>query len=275
MSTPTLIFAIDHRPIMAEACEKRGEREPAARIGEFKRLAVDAVLAARVARPDVANRMAILLDDIYGGEAIAAARAAGLPVAQPGEKGAVIPLEFARPDWQQAIVATRPAFLKVRFNGSPDDAPDARAHQEGRLLELSRACEAVGVPLVPEPLLPDGTVDAAEKMARWIAELRTLGIRARWWKLVGFETARDAQRVADGLPSSEGILILGKSAPLEKLAVWFRAARGPRFEGFAVGRSMFWEPFLAYLGGASPAQTVNDLTRAFLDVIKLWEKETS
>jgi hypothetical protein len=51
-SLPTLIFAIDHRPILAHACEERGVREAAKRIGEFTRLAVDAVLAARAAGAD-------------------------------------------------------------------------------------------------------------------------------------------------------------------------------------------------------------------------------
>ena len=274
MSEPTLIFAIDHRPIMARACEERGEPDGAARIAEFKRLAVDAVLAARAARPDAAGRMAILLDDIYGPVAIAAARAAGIPVAQPGEKGGVSPLEFARPDWREAIVATRPAFLKVRIDGSPDDAPAART-QEQRLLEISRACEAAGVPLVPEPLLPEGTPEPAEKNRALDRRASALGIRARWWKIEGFDDPRAAQQVADSLPPSEGILILGKSAPLERVAQWFRSTRGSdRFEGFAVGRTIFWQPFLAHLAGTSHADTVSELTRAFLAVVDLWEKES-
>lgn len=262
-----LVFAIDHRPILAQACEERSL--PIARVSEIKRLAVDAVVAAREARPKLADHMAILLDDLYGAQAIAAARAAGVPVGQPCEKGGVVPLEFARPDWEKAIVGTRPAFVKVRFDGNPDDPPESRA-QEKRLLEISRACEAAGVPLVPEPLLKGK--GNGETMARWIHELRALGIRARAWKLEGFDDPNDARRVAEALPASESILILGKSAPLDRVAAWFRAARGlDRFDGFAVGRTIFWEPFLAYLGGASSTDTVGALTKNFLAIVDLWE----
>jgi 5-dehydro-2-deoxygluconokinase len=270
MKPPCFIFAVDHRPIMANAASERGVAE--SRIAAFKELAVDAVAAARRARPELAAHMAILLDDTYGPPAIARARAQGIACGQPAEKGGVVPLEFARRDWESAIVGAKPAFVKVRFDGDPSDPPAQREPQEQKLVAISRACQAAGVPLVPEPLLAHGPNPAA-RLCRWIGELREKGVAARWWKIEGLPDQRSARLVADALPPEEGILILGKSAAPEQLGAWFDAASGSeRFQGFAVGRTIFWQPFVRFLEGADRETVMVSLCDRFLETVDLWQK---
>jgi 5-dehydro-2-deoxygluconokinase len=272
VTTNRFIFAVDHRPIMAEACAARGRE--ADQISSFKRLAVEAVDAVRRQKKDAALSVAILLDDTYGGPALNRARELGIDAGQPVERGGVTPLELSRPDWKNAIVGSRPAFIKVRFEGSPEDPASERSAQEEKLVEISRVCATAHVPLLPEPLLtgkPDGATRAA-LLVRWIGELRGKGVQARWWKIEGLDAARDAMTVAEGLPAEEGLLILGKSAPLDTLRTWFGAARAhPAFQGFAVGRTIFWDPFLGHLDGVSEQTTVFELSERFGEVIDCWQ----
>jgi 5-dehydro-2-deoxygluconokinase len=272
MKTPCFIFAIDHRPILAKACQERGlPEEP---IVAFKQLAVDALCRARDNRPELSPHLAILLDDTYGEPAIARARARGLSCGQPVERGGVIPFAFARDDWERAIVGPKPAFIKARFDGSPDAPPTERAAQEEKLVTIARACQAAGVPFMPEPLLTPAPRSESERpalLSRWIGELREKGVQARWWKVEGFEDPSGARAVADSLAPGEGLLILGKSAGPEQLRRWFAVTSGvDHFEGFAVGRTIFWEPFLAYLDGRSATDATLALERRFLAVVDLF-----
>ena len=73
-------------------------------------------------------------------------------------------------------------------------------------------------------------------------------------------------------PFCRGVLLLGLDAPLDRLAESFRLAAGfPVCQGFAVGRSIFGQPFRDWLDGrlddaaatASMAERYGALLRAW------------
>ena len=71
-------------------------------------------------------------------------------------------------------------------------------------------------------------------------------------------------------------LILGKGANPEMIAKWFAtAAPLPSTAGFAIGRSVFWEPGQAYLTGRmQAADAIEAMTSAYLSLIEEWHAAT-
>jgi 5-dehydro-2-deoxygluconokinase len=273
---PRYVLAVDHRKAMVDPCQDRGI--DLARLSAFKKLVVVAMAEVARERPDVASRLMVLMDGQYGGDALALAAERGIAVGEPVEEGGVVPLRFYRPDWESAIVGRRPAFIKVRFNGGPLQDDAQRRDQEQNVLRISRACEAHGIPFVPEPLLdprpkPMDEGQRAEWMVEWLGSLRSQGIKARYWKLEGFVEPSAAEVLAKSLPEGEDILLLGGTTPREHLAECFRTARRfPKYQGFSVGRHIFWDAYLEYLRDPCTPGLAAALGARYLDTVDLWEK---
>ncbi len=274
---PSLILAADHRVQLVDAAKAAGV--PVERCAEFKVWLVEAFLRARACSQQVAEHGGLILDDELGAEAIQKARAAGVPVAQPVERSGIIPLSLY-PGYAERVLAQRPAFAKCLIFGRPDDASATLEPQQDALVELSHACRRADVPLVLELILPPRShEDAAdferrrpELTAEWMRRLLVRGVRPSAWKLEGFERADAFAQVAAATGGDARIWVLGKGVPERTLARWLKAGRATgRCGGFAVGRTVFWEPFLAHLRGAPPDATVSAITNRYLDVVALWE----
>jgi 5-dehydro-2-deoxygluconokinase len=272
---PCYVLAVDHRKAMVDPCRERGI--DLRRLGAFKKLVVAAMAEVAVERPDLAGRVMVLVDGQYGSDALALAAEHGIEVGEPVEEGGVVPLRFYRPDWEAAIVGRRPAFIKVRFNGGPLQDFAQRREQESNVVRISRACESQGVAFVPEPLLdprPKSMDDRqrAEAMVEWLGNLRSQGVKARFWKLEGFVDPAAAETLARSLPEGEDVLLLGGTTPREHLAECFRTARRfTKYQGFSVGRHIFWEAYLEYLRDPCTPGLAAALGARYLDTVDLWE----
>src|SRR5687767_9610357 len=78
------MLASDHRWQWEDWCDGAGV--PRSRISEAKRLVFDAFARARETSGDVKAYGALLLDSMYGAEAVSLAQAAGVPVGTPVER---------------------------------------------------------------------------------------------------------------------------------------------------------------------------------------------
>jgi myo-inositol catabolism protein IolC len=276
MKTPQFVLAVDHRLVMVKACQERGV--DLQRLRDFKTLVVRALGEAKKARPALADHMMALVDDQHGAAALEVAASLGVQVGQPVEEGGVSPLRFYRPDWERAIVGRRPGFVKVRFNGGPFQETTQRREQELGVARISKACEAQGVPFVPEPLLDPhpaemADLERARVMASWLGDLRQLGVKARFWKIEGYGDPAATSLFAASLPDGEDILLLGGTLPKDRLVDCFRAARGvAKVKGFSVGRNIFWEPYLAYLEEPEAAHAGRDVLARYLEIVDLWQR---
>lgn len=273
---PRYVLAADHRVQLVEESRRYVGGERLCR--EFKYLLVEAFLAARDRSAQVRDGGGLILDPELAMEAIRRARSEGIAVGMPAEVSGAWPLELY-PDLEERVLWQRPAFVKCLVRGRPDgDAFDA---QNETVARLSDACRAAKAPLVLELIVPprEGEDERrfesrgrAELTAEWIRHLHRLGVHPAEWKLEGLEEPAAVAEVARALNGGERIVVLGKSAPPEQLSRWFAAARtSSRCHGFAVGRSIFWKPFLAHLGGARPEETVAAVRDAYLDVVRRWE----
>jgi 5-dehydro-2-deoxygluconokinase len=277
LPNPVYMLAIDHRWQWVQWCDER--RIDHARIREVKRLAADAFLLARRDSNDVLDFGVLLVDLVFGPEAFARARAGGATAGNPAERAGVFPLE-----WTDTFDKALPgAFAKVLVRHREDLPPDVVEAQLTMLEDLQQWCSAKGKPLVLEVLVTGATEDAAFErdgrprlLADYIRRAYARKIVPDYWKIEGVPDA-DAMQIVDGaILEREGPrqLILGKGAGLETVGRWFESARGAASAvGFAIGRTVYWEPACEYLlGRAAADDAVHRMAANYLAVIELWRR---
>jgi myo-inositol catabolism protein IolC len=84
-----------------------------------------------------------------------------------------------------------------------------------------------------------------------IGELQDAGVEPDVWKIEGLDTQADCENVVAAARRSGranvGCIILGRGENEQKVIEWLStAAAVPGFIGFAVGRTSFWEPLVAW-----------------------------
>jgi 5-dehydro-2-deoxygluconokinase len=253
------MLAADHRWQWEEFCDKRSL--PRERIRDVKRLAGDAFLLARERSAAARDFGALLIDEQYASAVIARSIQAGLNVGTPAEKAGAIPLAWATDPFSAALTG---AFVKVLARYRSDDEAAILAEQWARLDALQAWCRGAGKPLVLEVLVarkqePEDEFEASGRpamLAAFIAEAYRRGLTPDFWKIEGTRSAQGARTIDVAVaahPSCRQI-ILGKAADLSTIDRWFAACAGSATaSGFAIGRSVFWEPSAAFLAGTMTA----------------------
>ncbi|QEN87126.1 5-dehydro-2-deoxygluconokinase [Labrys sp. KNU-23] len=268
-----MALAVDHRAQMEAMADEIGvSRE---RISAFKALAVKAAGRIAAGRPG----FGMLIDGIYGREALF--RAAdhpfwiGRPVELPGSR----PLEFeGGPDVGTSLIEWPVGHtIKCLCFYHPSDTAALKEQQERQLLRLHAAARTVGRELLIEIIagkhgpLEDDTVSSV------VQRLYDLGIKPDWWKLEPLKTAAAWRAVAEVIerndPLCRGIVLLGLEAPEEDLEAAFAvAASQPMVKGFAVGRTIFNEPARAWLrGDLSDEDAVDAMASRFARLVQAWQ----
>jgi len=251
------VMAFDHRSQFFEFARAAGAAE--ARIPVLKRLLVRA--AERVERSrGLRGRVGVLVDDVYGEDALHAATGRGWWVGRPVELPGSRPLRFDRGPsvGTQLLQWPREQVVKCLVHYHPDDAIGLRLEQEARLLELWAATRASGHELLLEVIPPrTAAADADPAQAdavvlRALTRLYTIGLKPEWWKLAPLRAegwTALAALVAARDPHCRGAVILGLNQPLAELARGFAAATHPLVKGFMVGRTLWADPACAWLRG--------------------------
>ncbi len=263
------MLAADHRWQWEEWCDARGM--PRAHIADAKRIALDGLLLARQRSADACHHGAVLIDQEYGGAEIDRARRAGLVVGTPLERAKTFPLEWAAdPFWK----AAPGGFAKVLVRHHPEWPDAAHRAQLGKLRELAAWCRANGRAFLLEVLVMTGDDERAEALAGFIRDAYAGGVVPDFWKIEGTTSAGAMARVDDAVaeqPDSK-MVILGKAAGFDTIGAWFRAAASAsRAAGFAIGRSVYWEPAAAYLAGTlDDRAAVEQIASNYLRVIDAW-----
>jgi 5-dehydro-2-deoxygluconokinase len=114
-------------------------------------------------------------------------------------------------------------------------------------------------------------------MARAIEELQDAGVEPDVWKIEGLERREDCQTVVaaarQGGRDHVGCIILGRGEDDRKVHEWLTtAAAVPGFIGFAVGRTSFWEPLVAWRAKKiTREQAVNDIVRRYREFVDTFE----
>lgn len=278
MKQPVYMLAADHRWQWDEWCDAHAIDR--VRIREAKALALDGLLAAR-ARSDAARTGgALLIDRQYGDMALAGAIDARVTVGTPAEKPGVFPLEWSADSFENALPGD---FAKVLIRYRPEWSPEARLGQLEKLAQLARWCATAAKPLLLEVIIPrkDEPEEAFEAsgrpvlLTRVISECYRAGVVPDYWKIEGTTDPRAMQMIDESiaLQPSARLLILGKGAGFDVIEAWFRSAAVARTAaGFAIGRSVYWQPAVDFLLGRCDVRTAVDaIGLNYLRVIESWE----
>jgi len=281
-------LAFDHRnSLRRDFMHLTGEPTPAqhAAMVAAKGVVVDALLAAV---PEVSPDSAVLLiDHEYGGDLVAKAQAGGIRVAMPVEVSGQRELRYlcdGHPE--RVITGYGPDYAKVliRYNPAGDTAMNAR--QRARLGQFARSLTGRPQQFMLELLVPPeaGQLAAAENdrerfdrefraelTAVAIREIVADGVRPQLWKIEGPESPQDAARIAAAVRSVDpgaACLVLGRGADDAAVRRWLAiAAATDGFTGFAVGRTLWWDPLRKYLDGGGRDAAVAAVARRYLGLV--------
>jgi myo-inositol catabolism protein IolC len=264
--------------------------EETLRIIDAKLVIFEGMLAALPGGVDP-SMAGVLVDEQFGAAVAIKAKEYRLQLAMPCEKSGQNEFDFEYGvDFGTHIESFDPSFTKVlvRFNPAGDGGMNAR--QAGRLKELSDWLHAHDRKFLFELLVPaepsqletvDGDVGRYDREVRpdlmraAIAELQEAGIEPDIWKIEGLDDPEDCRAVAEqcriGGRDEVACVVLGRGADDAAVDVWLRAARGvPGYCGFAIGRSIWWEPLKGFVDGAvsreDAAASVARNYRRFVDV---------
>jgi 5-dehydro-2-deoxygluconokinase len=240
--------------------------EQTAEIAAVKQVIYDAFQGA-VAGGVPKERAGILVDEQFGRDILRDASRKGFITSSPAEKSGLAEFDFEYgPDFARHVEEFNPTFCKVlvRYNPEGDRAMNQR--QAGRLKQLSDYLHKSGRLYMFELLVPaekdqldrlKGDKSAYDLqlrpalMVQAIHELQDAGVEADVWKIEGIERKEDCQKVVAasrrGGRDRVGCIVLGRGEDDRKVREWLTTAAGvPGFIGFAVGRTVFWDPLVDY-----------------------------
>jgi myo-inositol catabolism protein IolC len=286
-----LILACDHRGSFQKkllGIEGTPMPEEEARIRDAKRVIFDGFRHARSGNG--ADGMGILIDEQFGAGPAREARELGVVLAMPVEKSGQDEFDFEYGDeFGEHILEFEPSFSKVlvRYNAEGDAEMNRR--QAERLARLSgwlrendrKFLFELLVPAEPEQLeRVGGDTDRYDRelrpdlMIAAIRELQAAGVEPDVWKIEGLDEREDCERVAEAVRTGGrddvSCVVLGRGGDEEKVAGWLRTGAGVRgYVGFAVGRTIWWDPLKAWLESGSvdeAAATIAANYRRLIDV---------
>lgn len=216
----------------------------------------------------------ILVDEQFGDGVLRDAKQNGYGVCVCAEKSGQdeFELEYGK-DFEEHIRKYQPDYVKALVRYNPEEDSDLNERQCEKLKVLSDFCFAENYKLMIEPLvlptekqldLVGGDRDAYDQEMRprlmelMMEELQENGVEPDIWKIEGLEEACDYEMLVEQARANgrrAGIIVLGRHAPREQVEKWLRAARGIEgVMGFAIGRTIFWDPLCAYKEGKIKAE---------------------
>ncbi|HEX3519701.1 MAG TPA: DUF2090 domain-containing protein [Solirubrobacteraceae bacterium] len=267
------ILAFDHRGSFQKkffGIEGEPDSEQTAIIADAKHLIYEGLLQAVSAGAD-ADATGVLVDEQFGSTVPHEAREKGLKLAMPAERSGQNMFDFQYgEDFGAHIESFDPDFTKVLVRYNPDGPKDENVEQLKKLKRLSDWLHANDRKFLFELLVPaeDAQLESVggdgerydaelrpELMRRAIAEIQDGGIEVDIWKIEGVDERSDCEMLVAQARSGKGregvtCVVLGRGANDEKVDQWLTAAAPvDGFIGFAIGRSIWWDPLKAYVDG--------------------------
>ncbi|MGO8904704.1 MAG: 2-deoxy-5-keto-D-gluconate 6-phosphate aldolase domain-containing protein [Solirubrobacteraceae bacterium] len=287
------ILAFDHRGSFQKkffGIDGEPDPEQTAIIADAKHLIFEGLLQAVGAGAD-ASITGVLVDEQFGSTVPAEARERGLKLAMPAERSGQKTFDFQySDDFGAHIERFDPDFTKVLVRYNPDGDADENREQVIKLKRLGDWLKKHDRRFLFELLVPaeDAQLQSVggdsdrydaelrpELMRRAIAEIQDAGIEVDVWKIEGVDERADCEMLVAQARSGgrEGVVcvVLGRGADDAKVDHWLsQAAPVEGFVGFAIGRSIWWDPLKAYVDGkierAAGARKIAENYMRFVEV---------
>jgi myo-inositol catabolism protein IolC len=268
--------------------------EQTAQIAAAKQVIYDGFKAAVAAGVPKA-KAAILVDEQFGAAILRAAAADGFATACPAEKSGQEEFGFEYgEEFAEHIEAFHPTFCKVLVRYNPEGDAALNRRQAARLRQLSDYLHDKGQSrfmfelLVPaekvqlDRLKGDRKAFDAELrprlMVETIEQLQDAQVEPDVWKIEGLDRREDCQKMVAaarrGGRAKVGCIILGRGEDDSKVREWLTtAASVPGFIGFAVGRTDFWDPLIAWRAKKSTREdAVSEIARRYREFVDIFEQ---
>ncbi|HEX7610329.1 MAG TPA: DUF2090 domain-containing protein [Solirubrobacteraceae bacterium] len=290
------ILAFDHRGSFQKkffGIEGEPDAEQTAIIADAKHLIYEGLLQAVAAGAD-ASITGVLVDEQFGSTVPAEAREKGLKLAMPAERSGQTMFDFQYDDdFGAHIERFNPDFTKVLVRYNPTGDAAENREQLGKLKRLSDWLKAndrkflfeLLVPAEPAQLESVGgdteRYDAElrpELMRQAISEIQDAGIEADIWKIEGVDERSDCEMLVAQARAGgrDGVVcvVLGRGADDAKVDQWLTAAAPvDGFIGFAIGRSIWWDPLKAYVDGKIERSAgARKIAENFLRFVSVYER---
>jgi len=294
---PLYLLPFDHRgSFQTKMFGWKGALSPeqTAQIAAAKQVIYDGFRAA-VAAGIPKGKTGILVDEQFGRAILGDAAAQGYMLACPAEKSGQDEFEFEYgEDFAQHIEAFQPTFSKVLVRYNPEGDPALNRRQAERLKRLSqylrrgsRSWFMFELLVPPEKSQLDrlqGDVKAYDRelrprlMVQAIEQLQDSQVEPDVWKVEGLDRPEDCQKIVvaarRGGRSHVGCIVLGRGEDDQKVVEWLTtAAAVPGFIGFAVGRTVFWEPLTAWRAQKTTREdAVAEIARRYRHFVDVFDR---
>ena len=268
--------------------------EQTAQIAAAKQVIYDGFKAA-IAVGIPKEKAGILVDEQFGAAILRDAAANGYLTACPAEKSGQDEFDFEfGEDFAKHIEAFNPTFCKVLVRYNPEGAEALNRRQSARLRRLSEYLHTNSRSLfmfellVPAEKAQLDRVKGDKKaydmelrpglMVRAIEQLQDAGVEADVWKIEGLDRREDCESIVTTAHRNGreqvGCIILGRGEDDKKVSEWLTtAATVPGFIGFAVGRTVFWEPLVGWRDKKiTREEAVAEIARRYRGFVDVFEK---
>jgi myo-inositol catabolism protein IolC len=290
------ILAFDHRGSFQKkffGIEGDPDPEQTAMIADAKHLIFEGLQRAVAAGADP-SVTGVLVDEQFGGTVPEEARAQGLELAMPAERSGQNTFDFQYgEEFGEHIERFDPDFTKVLVRYNPDGNAGENKEQLRKLKRLSDWLHSKDRRFLFELLVPaeeaqlqevGGSTERydaelrPELMRRAIAEIQEAGIEVDIWKIEGVDERADCEMLAAQARTSgrDGVVcvVLGRGADDAKVDHWLeQAAPVDGFVGFAIGRSIWWNPLKEYVDGKIERSAgAREIAQNYLRFVKVYER---
>ncbi len=239
----------------------------------------------------------LLVDEEFGEDILKDAVALGFITILTTEKSGQKEFSFEYGDqFGSHIKQINPIFAKALLRFNPQDSGELKKKQARQLKKLSDFCHENGFKFLLEVLIEPtseqldsvgadkGKFDSflRPKLAcEVIVELQDLGVEPDVWKMEGVEKEDDYKLMVSKARRDKrdnvSIVILGRGEEKEVVDKWIKEGAGVSgIIGFAVGRTIFWEPLLKFKNKKiSEEQTAEEISNNFIYYYNLFMSESA
>ncbi len=210
---------------------------------------------------------AILVDEEFGDLILQDAVKNNFNTCLTTEKSGQEIFDFEYGDkFPEHIKKYNPKFVKALIRYNPEGEVEVNKNQEEKLRLLNNYCHNEGYLFLLEVLIPP-TKNQLEKTGgnlivyeesvkpelalRMIDLLRKASIEPDVWKLEGLSSKKNYEKtclkIKEGNRKNVSVVILGRGEKKELVDKWIvQGAREKGVIGFAIGRTVFWQPLVSY-----------------------------
>ena len=214
------------------------------------------------------DEAAILVDEEFGSQILQNAKNEGYRTILTTEKSGQSEFDFEYGEEEfNHIRKYNPDYAKALIRYNPEGDKILNQKQAEKLKSLTDFCHQNGFKFLLEPLvipteeeIKNSSQEEFDKnlrpslTLRMMEELQNRGVEPDIWKIEGMELRQDYEKAVQQAQingrENVGIVVLGRVEEEAHVIHWLKTgAPVPGVVGFAVGRTVFWDPLVYYTSG--------------------------